>query len=145
MKQTINHPLFGEFNFDEALNDYCGTVDWCGSEVDVYLSDYAPEDSSEQIFANLHTIYAARDVWDRKLRQFAAEKYTALANDWRDDDDTHEITAQEFAERLQPSVLNVCKGGLFTFHFEDDDLFAGHSISVDAMAEGELLGASMQG
>ena len=69
-----------------------------------------------------------------------------LANEWREDGDTHEITAEEIARRIDSDSLDleIYKKD-YTIYFDDDDLFWGHSIVYNGNIETNEFDATIAG
>ena len=97
-------------------------------------------------------LVAEQEAWDKSLRAMAAQRLTALANEWLADDDQTDrdpekdpITEEEFAQRIQFTEFFVSPGGRFTAWYEDDDLFWGHVITVDGTLKKGPVDAEIQG
>ena len=81
----------------------------------------------------------------------AAQRLTALANEWLADDDQTDrdpekdpITEEEFAQRILLTEFFVSPGGQFTAWYEDDDMFWGHVVTVDGTLKKGTIGADIQ-
>ena len=67
--------------------------------------------------------------WDRRVRDFAADKLLELANQWARDEaqegeEPEELTREDFMGRMEPESLQVWSDGRFEFWFHDGtDLF----------------------
>ena len=74
-------------------------------------------------------LVAEQETWDETMREFAAKKLTALANDWLDEDVENKgagpITEETFAKRIALSEISITSGGSFTAYYNDDDMFWG--------------------
>ena len=97
-------------------------------------------------------LIADQETWDKDLRDFAAKKLTSLANEWLADDDQAErnpekdpITEDEFGSRIILTEFSVSPGGRFTAWYEDDDMFWGHVVLVEATLKKGPISADMQG
>ena len=97
-------------------------------------------------------LVADQELWDQSLRAMAAQKLTALANEWLADDDQTDrdsekdpITEEEFARRILLAEFTVSPGGRFTAWYEDDGMFWGHVVTVDGTMKKGPVGADMQG
>ncbi len=136
----IYNKILGELVYNEELKWFEGSVNWCGNNVDFSLN---VSNSNETELNN--TILVATDMvknqqkWDDTVRKYAAEYLTDLANDWAYDDydeedeeseEPPEIMEQEFAERIDLCDITFYSDGRFVFWFYDDDMFAGHSVTV---------------
>lgn len=138
--EKIYNKILGELVYDEELKWFAGNVNWCGNYVDFSLN----VDNSNEAELN-NTISTAVDMvknqqkWDDIIRKYAAKYLTDLANDWAEVDydeenddiiEPPEITEQEFAERIDLCDITFYSDGEFIFWFYDDDMFAGHSVTV---------------
>ena len=93
-----------------------------------------------------------QETWDKALRGFAAKKLTSLANEWLTDNDQTDrnpekdpITEDEFGHRIILTEFSVSPGGRFTAWYEDDDMFWGHVVIVEATLKKGPISADMQG
>lgn len=138
--EKIYNKVLGELVYNEELKWFEGNVNWCGNDVDFSLN----VDNSNKTELN-NTISVATDMvnnqqkWDDTVRKYAAEYLTDLANDWayadygeedEESEEPPEITEQEFAERIDLCDITFYSDGRFVFWFYDDDMFAGHSVTV---------------
>lgn len=136
----IYNKILGELVYDEKYEWFEGSVNWCGNYVNFSLNI----DNSDETILN-NTISIAADIvknqqkWDDTVRKYAAKYLTYLANDWADADydeenddiiEPPEIMEQEFAERIDLCDISFYSDGRFVFWFSDDDMFAGHSVTV---------------
>lgn len=154
----LNDELCGKFMLDRQFEWFTREIDWCGEKATIYLecNDDDPENASEAL-EHFKEIYSDLEEWDKKLREFAAEKLTDLANDWQDDDndyddededeedDDESITEEDFAERICISEFSVDPEGDFTAYYNDDDMFWGHSIEINGNVNGEFEDANICG
>lgn len=136
----IYNKILGEIVYDKEYEWFEGSVNWCGNDVNFSINI----DNRDETILN-NTILTAVDMvknqqkWDDTARKYAAKHLTDLANDWADadygeDDDEiiepHEITEQEFAERIELCDISFYSDDRFIFWFNDDDMFACHSVTV---------------
>lgn len=136
----IYDKILGEMFYNEELKWFEGNLNWCGNDVDFSIE---VDKSNETVLNN--TIAIAADMvsnqqkWDDTVRKYAAKYLTDLANEWAydayDEDDEEseeppEITEQEFAERIDLCDISFFRDGRFVFWFYDDEMFAGHSVTV---------------
>lgn len=150
----INDELLGKFILERQFSWFSGNIDWLGNGCVVYLeTDEEDGDTSEKAFNILKELYKDLEKWDNKFRTFAAEQLTELANDWLDgtyDDESNysepeEITEEDFARRISIDELTVYPDGDLTLYYNDDDMFYGHVIAIDANINGELKSADIEG
>lgn len=93
-----------------------------------------------------------QQIWNKSLRDFAAQKLTSLANDWLVDNNQTDrnpekdpITEDGFGKRLILTEFTVSPGGRFTAWYEDDDMFWGHVVIVEATLKKGPISADIQG
>ena len=90
-----------------------------------------------------------QETWDKTMREFAAKKLTALANEWLDEDeesnDAKPITEEMFAKRITLSEISITSGGSFTAYYNDDDMFWGHTIEIHGSLKKGIANANISG
>lgn len=134
----------GTFSLDRKYGWFEGDIDWLGSTQRVLLDKDENSDTAEKALQTLHRFLEDMEKWDKKLRTFAAEQLTELANDWQDGD-TPEITKEEFTQRIGAPDFRIDEKGGFEAEYNDDDMFYGHWIVVYGDADGELKDANIEG
>lgn len=148
---TVVSEVFGEMTLNKELGWYEGTGLWLGKNIDVTIS---AEDEGKDISEDLEIaekFFAEQSEWDKKIRAYAAEELTGLANDWLadsvddEDEEPAEITEEDFAHRITPDSICFDEDGAFTFYFGDDDMFWGHSVVVYGDVENGPDEAQMEG
>ena len=140
----MHSEVFGDMKLNKEYGYYSSEFDWMGTKIDVSFN--TDEEEDEKCLANLEQFCREAERRDREVRRYAAEELTYLANDWRDDDHLdHEITEEEFAERIKISSVEMSADGDYDVWFEDDDMFAGHSVRISGDALGVPNYASMEG
>lgn len=134
--------------YDKDYSTYKGSADWCGEKANILL-DVGDADDVQAAVKLLEKFFAKSRAWDKKFRQFAAKKLTSLANDWKDNDealdDTPPITEKEFAKRIHSPSITLSADGDFTVYYEDDDMFWGHTVTVDGNVKTGIESAQMEG
>lgn len=145
MKPVFIRDSLGEFKLDRRYGWFEGQISWLGNTEDVTLNKDEDTDTAEQALRTLHMLMSDPEKWDRKLREYAAGELTELANDWREEDETPEITKEEFAERIGSPSFTINNTGDFEAVYNDDDMFAGHWIVVYGTAGAELTEANIEG
>ena len=108
--------------------------------------------SWNRVTNEMKKLLADQEAWDKSLRAMAAQKLAAQANEWlADNDQTNRdpekdpITEDEFAHRILLTEFTVSPGGRFTAWYEDDDMFWGHVVIVEATLKKGPISADMQG
>ena len=148
---TIKSEIFGELILNKELGWYEGKGAWIGEEVEITI---AVEDEDKDISEDLllaEQFFAEQNEWNKKIREYAAEELTDLANDWLadsvddEDEEPQEITEEDFAKRITIDSICFDEGGGFTIYFGDDDMFWGHSVVVYGDVENGPNEAQMEG
>lgn len=151
----IYNKVLGEMFYNEELKWFEGNVNWCGNDVDFSIE---VDKSNETVLNNIIAIAADmvnnQQKWDDTVRKYAARYLTDSANDWAydayDEDDEEskeppEITEQEFAERIDLCDISFFRDGGFVFWFYDDEMFAGHSVTVYGDIENGCTDTAIEG
>ncbi|MBS5145449.1 MAG: DUF2262 domain-containing protein [Butyricicoccus pullicaecorum] len=131
---------------DKSLNLFCGEGQWAGKNCLIHLEADASQ-TADAARSTLQSLLADCTGWDQKARRFAASMLAECANDWQDDEeDTAEITEDEFAARISISEISICaQDGAFELYYDDDDLFWGHVIIVSGNLEDGFSDAAIAG
>ncbi len=155
---SVNSKVLGKLILNKELNRYEteSDIEWCGGMVGISIS--CEDDDINECLPVAEEFYNNRQEWDRKIREYAAEQLTELANDWladeyyEEDDESdeetepvHEITEKEFAERIMICDISFDSDRNFTVYYADDDMFWGHSILVDGNIETGFESAEIAG
>lgn len=152
--EDYQHPVVlkdeqsGTFVLDREMNWFSSTLDWLDKECSVSLE--CDEEDGETVnlaLAHFQNIYTHVQEWDGKLRKFASEKLTELANDWLEDsdEDIDEITQETFIQRIFMSEFIIDKDSYYTAYYNDGDMFWGHVILIeghisDGMKDADIAG-----
>lgn len=153
---SVNSKVLGKLILNKDLEQYEteNDIEWCGGMVGISIIE---DDEINKCLPIAEDFYNNRQEWDRKIREYAAEQLTELANDWltdeyySDDDDEEEnenfpeITEKEFAERIMICDISFYGDGDFTVYYADDDMFAGHSVVVHGNIETGFESAGIEG
>jgi hypothetical protein len=137
---TTQH--FGQLVLDRRFGEYAGEVDWWGSRVSLALNCEGHE-STQAVLAAANELFNAKDVWNPKITEFAADRLLQLKNDYWLDEDEGEISRAKFISCMTMTEVSVDEGGYFTFYYDDGDIFLGHGISVSGNLKQGLLEASI--
>lgn len=156
IREKISKPVIikdelGKFVLDRSLSWFEGSVEWLGDKCSVSLNtDEEDGDTAIKALSVLKELCNDLKNWDNRFRTYAADKLTDLANDWRQeeeksDEDGEPITKDEFANRIEISELTITPDGDLTLYYNDDDMFWGHAVEIDANIDGELSDADIVG
>lgn len=113
---------------DRQLGSYETRAHWQGVEIDVSI------DADEDVAAALHTahqLWADQGSWQaRILARAVADLLLTYNENWQDEEDGADLTADAFAARLTIESISAGADGEFTFYFADGDMFSGHTVFV---------------
>ena len=130
----------GTFTLNRQVNWFEAEADWLGTEISLVFDR---EEDRVGCVANAKALLAAAAGWDKRVREYAADELTSLANDWAEDEE--EITREGFMERMEPESIEVRADGSFEFWFADGEMFYGHSIHVTGNLTDGPRTAQMEG
>ena len=148
---VIEEENFGTFVLDRQISLFCGKMEWMEKECMVFLEpDDENEDTAKRAFLFFQELYKDMENRDIQYRAYAAEELTELANEWLKDceDGSRKaapITKREFADRIRLKELSISPDGEISLFYDDDSLFWGHSVIVEAEINGEILSADIIG
>ena len=86
--------------------------------------------SPEEPLTIARELWGRQDMWDDRIRDFAASKLLKLKNDSWLQEGEEPVTKELFKASLTPENITVIGKDLFDFYFHDGDLFWGHYILV---------------
>ena len=131
---VLEDQVLGTLTLNRKFHMFETTLSWNGKEISLMLDiDLENQDSWESACAGAKEMATRQKEWDERMRGFAAEQLTELANDWLAEEKEEEaasITQETFAERIALSELSVASDGNFTAYYDDDDMFWGHAVEV---------------
>ena len=130
----------GTFTLNRQVNWFETEIDWLGTSVSL---TFDKDEDRAGCVKNAKALLASAAEWDKRVREYAAEELTSLANDWAEDEE--EITREGFMERMEPESIEVRADGAFEFWFADGEMFYGHSIHVTGNLTDGPRTAQMEG
>ena len=149
----LEDEVLGTLTLDREMSTFDGTCQWMGKEVRISLDvDMEKKASWTRVTNVMKKLVADQESWDKSLRAMAAQKLTALANEWLADADQTDrnpekdpIIEEEFAQRILLTEFSVSPGGRFTAWYGDDEMFWGHVVTVDGTLKKGPIDADIQG
>lgn len=142
--RTIDAPPFGTLVFEMQFKWYKGEAIWRGSPVELMIAAGQAEDGEEALAAG-RALFAEQDRWDSSVREVILTELLPLKNNtWREAGEAP-LDAAAFIGRVTLNSIGVEEDGSFDFHFDDGDLFGGHSIVIAFDAECGKLSADIAG
>lgn len=137
--------VLGEFELNKDWGMFNGEINWLGEEISASLEVNAENKSSwTKAMKALRILFEQQQQQDSEFRTFAAEHLTKLANDWREDKGI-EISTNDFINRISHSELTVTSSGNYTAYYDDDDMFAGHVVTVHGNNKKGIKSATIEG
>ena len=141
--------ILGRFILDKTIEQFCMPIVWSGENGELYFQNNQDEELIRSTLQTGYVLFEDQEVWSKRVKEYAAEKLVALANDWCEEaEDTNtfdEITASIFVKRIRLSSITIAPDGDFEIFFYDDDMFAGHSIIVNGNVNGVFTDAMIAG
>ena len=137
----------GTFTLNRAVGWFELETDWLDQPVRL---EFDRDENRADCLLHLHTLMDKQQEWDRRVRDFAADKLLELANQWaqeggEEEEEPQEVTREDFMSRMELDAVQVYEDGAFDFWFNDGDLFWGHSIHVTGSLEAGPEDAQMEG
>lgn len=141
---------FGTFILEREYSWFSCEMDWCGNKVSVTLeSDNDCEETVKEAMSTFQQIAKDKAGFDKKNKEYAADKLLESANEWLADDDSEdkpdEITREMFTEKMEITNICVNSDGSITMYYSDGDMFWGHAIEIDVEADGTYSDAYIAG
>ena len=173
--KSLKHPRFGIFKWESDWEAYTGNIPWGRRKITAIIYRDAFDHSDvEHIWQILEDIVSHVESWDIAIHKALKEHFYTKAQNWlapHDDydetdfgsliTDMAEYVGKETAERLVLSgkidedgfyrlmkldSISLSEQGLLDFHFDDDGwIFDGHSITLTASIEQDILDGSLAG
>jgi hypothetical protein len=147
---VIEDKVLGTLILNRDFGMFETTLLWNGNEVSFMLEVNTESKSSwSHARTAAKKLVTEQETWDKTMREFAAKKLTALANEWLDEDeesnDAKPITEEMFAKRITLSEISITSGGSFTAYYNDDDMFWGHTIEIHGSLKKGIANANISG
>ena len=143
----IEDDILGELLYDRTINSFDGHITWLDKNIDISLDvDKDNKSGITKARKAMKELYLSAEKWDAEMRTFAAKRLIDLARDWcESEEETLKITEESFADRIGIESISITSGGSFTVYFSDDNIFAGHCITVGGSLKKGITSASMGG
>ena len=143
----IEDDILGELIYNKTVNSFEGEIFWLDKNIDISLDvDKDNKSGITKARKAIKEMFGDSKRWDTDMRTFAAVKLLDLARDWcESEEEAAKITEESFAKRITIESISMTSGGSFTAYFNDDDIFAGHCITVGGSLKKGITSASMGG
>ena len=150
---VIEDKVLGALTLDKDYGAFEGEIKWCGKDVLLSLEVNAESKPSwTRARSAAKKLLADCEIWDKAMRELAANNLTQLANEWLSQDDENArnpeidpITEEEFAWRIRMVNLVVTSGGSFTAYFDCDEMFSDHAVTVYGSLKKGVKDANIEG
>jgi len=125
--------LFGDLLLNKRYNSFEGTFEFNGNTIEFSIDN---DPDASKIVSKIEAFVRDFKVHDEKMRRFAAEKLTSLANKWADEEGDPHITEEKFYSLLVPEGIEMRSSGKYFMYYTDGGFFGGHSIEVSGNSKG---------
>jgi hypothetical protein len=141
---TFEVPVFGIFILNRRVKWFVANTIWCGHEIKLNLAAAETTDVEKALMV-AKELWESANNWNTRVQDYAVQQLLELKNDnWVGDDD-HEVTVDEFKERMTLEAITVNPDGSFDFWHNDGDMFYGHAIEISGNIETGLTRADTPG
>ncbi len=134
------------FTYDRALDWYEGEVVIGDKKISVML---LPEPDTTDATESLNTFRKIKNDFQNFYKTVllrCSQDMVTTANDWREEDDTHEITAEEIYRRIDSDTFDLeISEKYYSVYLDDDDLFCGHTILYNGSIENDEFETTLAG
>ena len=144
----LHDEVLGELILDKKLSMFDGNIKWMETEIRIFLNvDKDNKTSWTKARNAMKKLLIEQQKWDIEMRKFAAQRLTTLANEWQDEEDENapDISEEDFCKRICIQEMSMTSGGSFSAYFDDDDMFWGHTVTVDGTLRRGITNANMEG
>ena len=125
--------MFGDLLLNKRYNSFDGTFEYMGHKIEFSIDN---SDDATKTVSKLEAFVQDFKAHDEKMRRFAAEKLTSLANEWADEEGEAHITEEEFYSLLVPEGIDMRSTGRYIVYYTDGGAFGGHSVEVNGNSKG---------
>ena len=119
----------GNLLLNQEYDCYNGCFEFKGREVVISI---AHSFNAKKLVSHMETFVRDFEVYDEKMRRYAAEKLTALANEQGDSN----VTEENIYNLLIPEVIEERITKCFIVYYHCDGLFENNSIKVEYDSKG---------
>lgn len=134
----------GKFILDKRFNIYTGKIKWNNKNIEMEIEKYTGKRLTD-VFIIANDLVKDQILWDKKVKEFAAEKLLKVKNkEWLEEDEK-EMVKEQFIKKIKLERISVFIKNKFEFCFDDNEIFWGHSIIVYGNLEKGLIKAEVEG
>lgn len=146
---VIKDDILGRLTFNKYYNMFEGETKWLNKNIDISIDvDIDNKKNYDKAIKKAYIFFEEQKEWDKKLKEFAAEKLTEIANEWAKEGgnyDGREIRKKDFIRRISLAGFSLADRGDFVAYYNDDDMFFGHTVSIYGNIKKGLKDASIEG
>ena len=134
------------FTFNRMFSQYEGKFIVGDKKIDVSLGSDQKGLDAKNSTATFKKIKSNFDAFYEKVLKNCAKDIVEGANEWRDDDDEHEITEEEIVKRISKGKPSFdINDNNYSIYFDDDDMFGGHTIVYNGNIRSEKFTVDIAG
>ena len=136
-----------EFVLNRRFGWFESNVEILGGTCKVYLNlDRNSKKNAKRASARFEEIMQNIKDLDVKFKDFCTDRMLENANEWKEDENDPNITADEFKENMgTPNELVVENSGKVEIFYGDGYKFGGHAIQVSVNADNEIKDCELVG
>ena len=143
LKPIVIRNEFGEFKLDKNFDWFEGEIGYLGDTCIVRLSVKQGETIAEKQLSRLGAITKDLADWDEKVKKYATQELSGLANDWCEEE--RDITEEEFCQRICVMEINIDPDGSAEVELDNDEMFTDHYIVIEIDENGNFVSADIEG
>lgn len=136
-----------EFLLNRNIGWYEGKVKILGGSCSVYLwLDRNSKMNAKKASARFEALMQDMKELDLKFKDFCVERMLDSANEWKEDENDPDITADKFRENMgTPNEIVINNNGKIEIFYGDGDMFGGHAIQVNVNADNGIKDCELVG
>jgi len=129
-----------EFVLNRELKWFEGEAEVLGDACNVYLNlDGISEVTADKASARFEALMQKMEDLDRRIKDYCVENMLDSANEYKEDEDDPDVTAEQFKENMgTPREIEVSCDGEVSILYGDNDMFGGHDIQIELDADDEI-------
>lgn len=136
-----------EFLLNRDLEWFEGKVNILGGTCSVFLClDRNSKMKIKKASARFESLMQDMKDLDKKCKDFCSERMLDAANEWKENEDDPDITAESFMEKMgTPNEMVVHNNGKAEILYSDGGMFGGHGIQIRVNADNSIKDCELVG
>ena len=136
-----------EFLLNRDIGWFGGKVNILGGTCSVFLwLDMNSKMKAKKASARFESLMQDMKELDIKIKEYCAARMLDSANEWKENEDDPDITADKFMENMgTPNEMVVHNNGKVEIMYGDGDMYGGHAIQVSINADNEIKDCELVG